>query len=535
MISFDHNMAVSIARKIAAVLFAVAMVGSVAVGPALADDDVDVGGDGVSVGGDDGVTVGAGDDGSTNGSTTISASADQDGVDADAEVSGGDGSGTDGSLDCEVSSDTQDPSEACETSGGDTGTPSLPAPDAGDAPETPEMPGAGDAPEAPSLSDGGNGGSGGSSAPPTTMEELSTPDESVEAPTLPVNYTEDVPFEAFPDFCNPPYGIDDAREANPVDPTDPVPGAVKDQAPEGVPTEPPQTPVGDPLGLVSAPVSQCDVFNPYDPAVNPTSPPDDPSATLDRRSTSVGQNGVYLNWLAEGTTGQDAPGGDTMAVVMASQEMSAVILDAYGTNGRTETGGEVDVRLRNNRPNNASYAVSGSVVGQGASASLECDGSECKPEAGGVPSGGSIPAFPAGGGSDNSQSPQPDPSAETDQPTANAGPGGAVIIDDRRATLGDGLPAGEHDAVLATDGQRAVAREDAQASGGGHQGNLETDYDSGQYPGDDDIYVLAKGDGAGVVVGLNCDDYRCTPADNTGVYPGPASMVFDMIPDAPAP
>lgn len=83
-------MAVSTARKIAAVLFAVAMVGSVAVGPALADDDdVSVGDDGVNVGGDDGTTVSAGDDDDTNGSATVDADVDSDGADGSVEVSGG--------------------------------------------------------------------------------------------------------------------------------------------------------------------------------------------------------------------------------------------------------------------------------------------------------------------------------------------------------------------------------------------------------------------------------------------------------------
>ncbi|WP_254823093.1 hypothetical protein [Haloglomus halophilum] len=535
-------MAASIARKIAAILFAMAMVGSVAVGPALADDDgdVSVGGDGVNVGGDDGVTVGAGDDGSTNGSTTVSADAGQDGVDADASVSGGDGSGTDGSLDCSL--DTSSQEADCEPSGTDGGSmPGLDdapeAPGTGDAPEAPGTGDAPDAPEAPSLGDGGDGdgGSGESPSPPTTMDEISTPEVPIDAPDLPVNYGENVPFEAFPNFCNPPYGVDDVREANPVDPTDPVPGAVQEQAPDAVPTSPPDTPVGDPLGLVSAPIDQCDVFNPYNPAVNPTSPPDDPSATFDPARTDAGQDGVTLYWLAEGTSDEGAaPGGESMAIVMASQDSSAVVVEPSATNGRTDTGGAVDLRMPGNQPNQGTYVVEAVAFGQGASASVTCDGSECKPKAGGVPSGNAVPAVPAGGGS-GGEDPQPGPSADTGQPVTNVGQGGAVIIDDREATLGDGLPSGEHDAIFATDGQRVVAEEDAQASGQGRQANLVTAYDSGQYPGDDDVYVLAKGEGAGVIVGLNCDDYRCSPADNTGVYAGPGSMVFDMIPSPPEP
>ncbi|WP_276258156.1 hypothetical protein [Haloglomus litoreum] len=532
-------MAASIARKIAAILFALAMVGSVAVGPALADDDgdVSVGGDGVNVGGDDGVAVGAGDDGSANGSSTLSADADQDGVDADASVSGGDGSGTDGAVDCSLDTSSQDAD--CEPSGTD----GAPSPD--DAPEAPdvggddapEAPSPGDAPEVPSIGggdDGGDGGDGGSAAPSPGLEEISSPDEPIEAPDLPVNYEEDVPFDAFPNFCNPPYGVEDVREANPVDPTDPFAGTgAKEQLPKQV-REPPQTPVGNPLGLVSSPIDQCDVFNPYDPAVNPTSPPDDPSASFDPRGQSAGQEGVYVNWLAEGTTGEDAPGGETMAVVMASRNMTAVIVEPSATNGRTNTGGAVDARMPGNQPNQGSYVAFAEAFGQGASLSIECNGSACKPKAGGVPSGNAIPAVPAGGGS-GGEDPEPGPDADTGEPTTNVGQEGAVIMDDRRATLGDGLPSGENDVVFGTNYNQTVAEEDAQLSGNGRQANLETAYDSGAYPGDDDVYVLAKGDGAGVIVGLECDDYRCSPADNTGVYAGPGSMIFDMIPSPPEP
>jgi hypothetical protein len=529
-------MAASIARKIAALLFALAMVGSVAVGPALADDDgdVSVGGDGVSVGGDDGTTVSAGDDGSANGSTTVSADADEDGVDADASVSGGDGSGTDGSLDCGVDTGSQDAS--CEPSGtdGDSEAPGLndapEAPDDGDAPEDPDAPNLGGS--------GDDGGDGDSAAPPTTMDEISTPEVPIESPDLPVNYEEDVPFEAFPDFCNPPYGVDDVREANPVDPTEPtepLPGAVKEQLPEEAQDPVPETPVGNPLGLVGVPVDQCDVFNPYDPAVNPTSPPDDPSATVNPQSTEPGQDGVLLFWRSDATADEEerSPGAETLKFVKISQDRSRALLMADGTNGKTNSGGSAYVSSPND-PSRIDGTATAMVFGQGASLSLDCNGSECKPSAGGVPSGGAVPAFPAAGGDDGGEDSEPDPSADTGEPDIlSAGEDGVIIVDDRRATLGDGLPGGDNEAriILAEDRQRV--QQDAQASGNGRQANLETTYEGGQYPGDDDVYVLAKGDGAGVIVGLNCDDYRCSPAENTGVYPGPASMIFEMLPDPP--
>lgn len=543
-------MAAGIARKVTAVLFAMAMVGSIAVGPALADDDdVDVGGDGVSVGGDDGVTVGAGDDGSENGSATVDAEAGQDGADAGVEVGAGDGSGTGGAIDCDVSSETQDPSNACETSGTDSGgdDPSLPGSD--DAPEAPdgELPGGapefpdGELPEAPGGDDDGD-----SSDPSTTMDEITTPEFPADAPDLPVSYTGDgieaqnetvVPFEALPNYCNPPYGIDDVRENNPVDPTDPAPDPVKEQAPDPVPTQPPQTPVGDPTSLIGAPISQCDVFNPYDPAVNPTSPPDDPSATISPQAADAGQDGVTLFWMSEGTADEEdrSPGAETLNFVRASQERSRVLLIADGTNGKTDTGGSADVSSPND-PSQTNGTFVATAFDRSASLNLDCDGSECKLSAGGVPSGDAVPAIPAGGGDDGGEDSEPDPSAGTGEPDMlSVGQDGVIIVDDRRATLGDGLPGGDNEVIIILMQDRQEVRQDANGGQGDNQANVENDYEGGENPGDDDAQTVAKVNGGGVVAGFNCDDYRCMPTEGTGVYAGPAGMIFDMIPDTPEP
>lgn len=541
-----YNMAASIARKVTAVLFALAVVGSIAVGPALADDDdVSVGGDGVSVGGDDGVTVGAGDDGSENGSTTVEADADEDGVDADTEVSGGDGDGTSAELDCDVSSDTQDPSDACEAGSGDSGGDVPALPESGDAPEapdgdTPAFPDGG-LPEAPGGDDGGD-----SSGPSTTMDDITTPEFPVDAPDLPVSYTGDgieaqgetvVPFEALPHFCNPPYGVDDVQENNPVDPTDPVPDPVKEQAPGPVPTQPPQTPVGDPTGLIGAPIGQCEVFDPYDPAVNPTSPPDDPSATIGPRAMDAGQDGVTLFWVSEGTADEEdrSPGAETLNFVTASQERSRVVLMADGTNGKSNSGAFADAELPGNQPNQADGTFVATAFDRSASLNLDCDGSECKPSAGGVPSGDEVPAVPAGGG-DDGEDPEPDPSADTGEPDLlSVGEDGVIIVDDRRATLGDGLPGGENEAIIILTEDRQEVQQDADGGQDDNQANVENDYDGGENPGDDNATTVAKVNGGGVVAGFECDDYRCMPTEGTGVYAGPAGMIFDMIPDTPEP
>lgn len=531
-------MAASIARKVTAVLFAMAMIGSIAVGPALADDDdVSVGGDGVSVGGDGGVTVGAGDDGSENGSATVEAEADEDGVDAGVEASAGDGDGTSGELDCDVSSET-DPSDTCETSSTDSGGDDPSLPESGGSPEAPDR----DAPELPDAELPG----GDSSAPSTAMDPIRTPEVPVDAPDLPVSYTGDgieaqgetvVPFGALPNFCNPPYGIDDVQENNPVDPTDPAPDPVKEQAPEPVPTEPPQTPVGDPLGLVSAPISQCDVFNPYDPAVNPTSPPDDPSATVNPQSMNPGQDGAILFWTSDATADEEerSPGAETLNFVKVSQDRSRVLLMADGMNGRTNSGGSAYVSSPND-PSRIDGTATATVFGQGASLTLDCDGSECKPSAGGVPSGDAVPAFPAAGGDDGGEDPEPDPSADTGEPDLlSAGEDGVIIVDDRRATLGDGLPGGDNEAIIILAEDRQEVQQDADGGQGDNQANVENDYQGGENLGDDDAQTVAKVNGAGVVAGFECDDYRCMPTEGTGVYAGPAGMIFDMIPDAPEP
>ena len=520
-------MGVRIARTLTAVLFALAMIGSIAVGPALADDDdVSVGGDGVSVGDDDGATVGAGDGGSENGSTTVGAEGDDDGVDADAEVSGGDGDGTSGEIDCDVSSDAQDPSDACETSGGDGGgDPTLP-----ESPESDLVSPEGDRPD----DDG--------SAPSTATDPISTPELPVDAPALPVNYTGEgieaqgetvVPFGALPPLCNPPYGTDDVRERNPVDPTDPVPDQVKEQAPDPVPTQPPQTPVGDPTALIGAPIDQCTVFNPYDPAVNPTSPPDDPRATVNPRSADTGQDGAVLFWTSDATADEEdrSPGAETMNFVKLSQDRSRVLLMADGTNGKADSGGSAYVSSPN-EPGRTNGTFVATAFGQSAGLNLDCGGSECKLSAAGVPSGDAIPAFPAGGGDDGGE--DPDPSADTGEPgLLSVGEDGVVIVDDRRVTLGEGLPSGGSDGYVILTEESQKASQDAEGTQGDDRADVEHDYRGGENPGDDDAQTVVKANGAGVVVGFECDDYRCMPTEGTGVYAGPAGMIFEMLPDDP--
>ena len=523
MRTYGQSMAVSTARKIAAVLFAVAMVGSVAVGPALADDDdVSVGGDGVNVGGDDGTTVSAGDDNDTNGSATVDADVDSDGADGSVEVSGGDGDGTDGSVDCDLSS------ADCETSGGDE--------DGGSAPEAPDFDGLpeGDLPDA-----GAPGGDSGSAVP---TDPITTPEVPVDAPDLPVSYTSEgikaqgetvVPFAALPDFCNPPYGVDDVQENNPVDPTDPLGGTpVKEQLPGEI-QEPPSTPVGNPLGLVGAPIGQCEVFNPYDPAVNPTSPPDDPSATVGYNYATM-EDGVILIGDGEAITGEDGPGGETFAAVVASQDYKILILRPDATDSQSRFGGNIRIVVPGNSLDRSNSEVGVTAFSRSAALAIDCDGSECKPTAEGVPSGESIPAFPAGGDDDGDDGgAEPNPSADTDEPVVYTDDGRVVVFDDRDATLDEGLPGGENGVVIISDGEQTTAKQNAQGSQGNNSVNVDNDYRSGEYPGDDDARVVAKANGAGVVAGFECDEYRCSPTQGTGVYAGPAGMLFEMLPDNP--
>ena len=525
-------MAVSTARKIAAVLFAVAMVGSVAVGPALADDDdVSVGDDGVNVGGDDGATVSVGDDDDANGSATVDADVDSDGADGSVEVSGGDGDGTSGSVDCDLSS------ADCETSSGDDDGGSVPEAPDGEAPDVDglfeeDLPDA----EAP-------GGGSGSSVP---TGPITTPELLVDAPDLPVSYTSDgieaqgetvVPFAALPDFCNPPYGVDDVQESNPVDPTDPFGGTrVKEQLPGEI-QEPPGTPVGNPLSLVGAPIGQCEVFNPYDPAVNPTSPPDDPSATINPATTNIGEDRAISYLTIDTTTDKqesDSPGSETMTLIVASEGFTAVVVDSDATDSQSDFGGELDARLYDNQPNKGSYTVTAQAFSRSAGLSINCDGSECKPRASGVPSGDAVPAFPAGGGGDDDgESPEPDPSVDTDRPTTVVNEDRVLLYDNRETSLGDGLPRGENMILIVRSGDFVAVRQDTDGSQNENRINAESEYTSGENPGDDDARVVAKANGAGVVAGFECDDYRCTPTQGTGVYAGPAGMLFEMLPDNP--
>jgi hypothetical protein len=742
-------MAASIARKVATVLVAFAVVGSMGVGPALADDDgeIDVSGDGVSVGGDDGTTVSAGDDGSTNGSSTVSVEADSDGADSDVSVSGGDGSGTDGSVDCDVSTETQDPTDACESSAtggdGDSGGDSIEVPETGDAPEAPDT---GDTPEAPDTGedqvpdieipeDDAPEAPGGSGGVDIGSREVSTPDEPVEAPDLPISYQDDVPFEAFPPFCEEYVSGDDVPQ--PVDPTDPVSDTPvnKSQLPKEA-QEPPSTPVGNPIGLVSAPINQCTVFNPYSPQVNPTDPPDDPSATAEANQGEAGADGGQWIGTGSATTGEGGPGGDALTAAWADQEQSGVVFDINANDGSSPFGASGDVRSPN-QPNRTTGTFGAVVFGKTAGASLNCDGSQCKPKASGVPSGNAAPAIPAGGGSggssipcdppvsaedvagqvpvdptnppgpdqiggqrvppqtpvgnpvglvsapisycavfnpndppvnasnppqnpdaspetyeqsagqdgvtyfggseaqtgegdgtqqadtlyrfdgsqdrargiliiegddgskpyysetrtdyqpgttkgdafttfevfgksagaslncdgskckpkasgvpsgnavpaiptggsDDGGQPEPDPSADTGQPElADVGQDGAVIVDDRGASLGDGLPGGDSETVIIGNQEDGRVEQQGDAdTGQGNGANSDVEYERGAYPGDDDGKAAVKADnGAGVVVKSECQDYDCDTS-GTGLYAPSGGLPVSPPGGAPSP
>ena len=260
------------------------------------------------------------------------------------------------------------------------------------------------------------------------------------------------------------------------------------------------------------------------------------SATVDPSETVVNEDRAGLYWTtgtAADEDGFNSPGSDIITLVILSRSFSLVQLEATGTDGRSQSGGEAMAAAPTTQPNEGQAEVSLTAFDRSAGLSIDCDGSECKPKGEGVPSGDAIPAFPAGGGDDDDGGPEFDPSADTDEPETSVGANRVGIYDDSGASLGEGLPAADNTVLILRSGSFILVQQDAEASQGDNQVNADGDYTSGENPGDDDARVVAKANGAGVVAGFECDDYRCTPTQGTGVYAGPAGMLFEMLPDNP--
>ena len=396
-------------RQVLAVLLVVTVLASTFVAPVHAADDEDDGitidGDGVDVGGDDGTGITLGDD--ENGmDTDVSVSADEGGAslstDAELSVNEGGDAGDSLSLSCDFGTDDTDVSDDCDPNvvpenGGDGSlsavddAPDAPAgdlPSDGDVPDpSGSLPGAPTLPGAPSLPplSPGDGGD----APPLPPFP-GTPETPADVPALPVRY-DDVPLESAPgDVCTQSVRFDDIPE--PIDPYNP-PGE------ENLPLEVPSTPVDPYSPPVSAPFTQCDVFDPYNPPFDPTDPPDDPSAEENRFARDVSQERVLYVGEQTFTTGEGGPEIENFGYVLVVPSENTTLFGAEPSlsDGQKQVAaGEFALAKRESTTEGS---IDGAVLvfGAGGGAGLVCDGEECTPITEGVPQQ-DIPSIPTSGG-----------------------------------------------------------------------------------------------------------------------------------------
>lgn len=119
---------------------------------------------------------------------------------------------------------------------------------------------------------------------------------------LPVGY-DDIPLSELPvDLCTRPSAAPDLPDS-PVENPAPV----------------------DPTNPPNPPVTQCDVFNPYDPPFDPTDVPDDPEATYNVYQREAGPDGVSIVFGGDARPDSNYPFGTTIVGVQGSPDNVSVV------------------------------------------------------------------------------------------------------------------------------------------------------------------------------------------------------------------
>lgn len=424
----SHMASTHSARRLFTVLLTVLVLASSFVAPVQAgDDDVSIGEDGISVGGDDGTSVSVGDEEGGDGS--ISVDADSDGVSVDAS-GGGDANDTEagGDLSVDAGTDGVDLSAGAESDAGEVGVEcdlDADAPGAEDCTTTGDESG-GDDGESPvsggddalpegDLTDGPLSDDPGLPtlpALPVEGDESGEDDAPPEVPELPIRY-DDVPFESVPgDLCQMPIRRSDIPQ--PVDPYNP-PGE------EYLPREIPSTPVDPYNPPVSVPFGPCEVVDPYDPPVDPTNPPDDPDVDYDVYSLDANGDRVVVAVRTEAVTGDGGPEGSDYTYVYLTPNDSESMVRLHLFDGekwyQTDVESEADPRNRT-----GTVLADAEVVDRTAGGGLECDGEECEVVTRGLPQQ-DVPAIPTGG---SGGVPCEPPAAPGDTPELPVDPSGEL-------------------------------------------------------------------------------------------------------------
>jgi hypothetical protein len=190
------------------------------------------------------------------------------------------------------------------------------------------------------------------------------------------------------------------------------------EPPAEIPDPPAEPPVEnpapvDPTNPPSAPLTQCDVFNPYDPPFDPTDVPDDPEANYHVYQREVGPDGVELFVTVSGSPDSDYPFGRT--IVDADASSDGVDVSQYS---RTNDGSRNHIVFSEfeHEPGTRTGTLSsdGLVIGKRVGANVVCDGEACTIDQGVAPVGGQ--EIPTGGDDgddgDDGGSGAPEPPAE---------------------------------------------------------------------------------------------------------------------------
>jgi hypothetical protein len=356
---YIHNHMRQRVLQLLVVLTAVSVFTSFAVAPAAAqlggsgdginiggDEGVSIGTDGVNVGGNSGVDVEAGTDGvnaTVGGDDAVAVEAGTDG--AGAQVGGVEASDDGVSVgDREISPDN---------GGGD-----LPLPDdAGDIGGDGETLPVGDSGSLPLPEDAGDigGGDGGSAVPtdPTEFDsssddipqELRVLDQILENAEINQTGPEDVPIgdeNAQVNVCEP---LDVESSDLPAEALPSIQDLPKEAVPSGVPTSilSNDAVLGIALGLIPAP---CEVVTPNDPPVDPTDPPSEPAYDFDVQRFGQFQDGGVALITFDSTLNEsgEGPGVSGMFGGLTTSEFGDVDGELVVNDGEKDYG--VDPRFQ---------------------------------------------------------------------------------------------------------------------------------------------------------------------------------------------
>lgn len=387
---------------------------------------------------------------------------------------------------------------------------------------------------------------------------------------LPYNYSDLTPFYLIPgnrtlcETVNPDPPVNRSH----------VPDNVSDRAPEN------PTPV-NPFDPPGAPVTQCDVVDPYSPPFDPTDVPDDPNANVRREIVEVGEDGVLIVGRGGGQADDDWPGSSTIFGVQANPDAVSVYADGDSDDGEKDYDQTGYVMYKPGTEQGTIYVTSTS-FGKNAALTVRCDGDNCTVNPEGLPVGeqefsqggddnesdtfpceapvgpgdapdppeeppenptpidpenppgpafGPCAVFDPNDPPVNPENPPDDPDADHNVYRSDVGEGGVLFLGDGEATLddGEGGPGAETLAGLQGDDEMVSALTWVTVNDG------EKDYSAVSYTkvapqsatrvGPDGARVVAYSDTTVTIIGrdagarITCDGTYCTVSNENLLLP----------------